>query len=446
MNKDIKDLVDIHAESGVISTLIRHPNFIAHSGFLMPEYFYNSDNRCVYTAIREMFKSGIETIDAFNIQTFINADPQLKKTFTMYNISSLQEYVDISYDTARNTQEEYKGLAQRVASLAFKRDLHRELMAADNQCFTDKTAAEVVQTTSKCLADVKKKYISTNNSIKTIGEVADSLMEEIEKRRTPDGIYGIPSKFSAVNEYFTYEPTELVLVSGRMKKGKSALMLNESVHKLQIGKPVLYIDTEMSDRLFYERMLANVSGVSIRSIKTGNLSPEEDDAVYQANCWIKQQKFVHIYDPAMDDYTLYETCSLLKNQIGIEFVVYDYIKSNALDSSAQYNDLGARCDFLKNNIAGELNLAVLAGAQLNRQNQIADSDKLERYCSVSVKWQDKTPQEIDTDGEDCGNYKLTVTLNRLGDQMLYEDYIDMNFDGSKMRITQAKQHDTGGPF
>lgn len=446
MTNDIKDLVDIHAESGVISTLMRHPKFITHSDFLRPEYFYQNDNRCIYTAIREMFKQGIETIDAFNIQTFINSDPQLKNTFSMYNMSSLQEYVDISLDVARNTPEEYKTLARRVAALAFKRDLHMELIAADNQCFTDKTAAEVVQHTSKCLTEVKKKYISTNNSIKTISEVADDLMHQIESRRTPDGIYGIPSKFSAVNEFFTYEPTELVLVSGRMKKGKSALMMNEAIHKLQLGKPVLYIDTEMSDRLFYERMLANVSGVNIRAIKTGMMSPEEDDAVYDANEWIKKQKFVHIYDPAMDDYTLFETCSLLKHQLGVEFVVYDYIKSNALDSSAQYNDLGARCDFLKNNIAGELDLAVLAGAQLNRQNQIADSDKLERYCSVSVKWQDKTPQEIETDGEECGNYKLSITLNRLGEQMAYEDYIDMSFDGSKMKIIQAQQHDGNGPF
>lgn len=76
-------------------------------------------------------------------------------------------------------------------------------------------------------------------------------------------------------------------------------------------------------------------------------------------------------------------------------------KSAETDSSNQYNDLGAECDFLKNRIAGELDVAVLAGAQLNREDRVADSDKLERYASVSAKWRKKTADEMANDGKEC---------------------------------------------
>ena len=119
------------------------------------------------------------------------------------------------------------------------------------------------------------------------------------------------------------------------------------------------------------------------------------------------------------------------------------MKGNTLDSSALYNELGGRCDFLKNEVAGVLELAVLAACQLNRQNQVGDSDKLERYASVSMSWRNKTSDEIIMDGEECGNYRLNISLNRLGEQMDDSEYIDFVFDGSKMRIDETeKQHAT----
>lgn len=125
----------------------------------------------------------------------------------------------------------------------------------------------------------------------------------------------------------------------------------------------------------------------------------------------------------------------------IQFVIYDYFKSAETDSSNQYNDLGAKCDFLKNRIAGELDVAVLAGAQLNREDRVADSDKLERYASVSAKWRKKTADEMANDGKECGNYAFHIALNRLGEGMFEDEYIDFKFSGAQMRIEEAKQHE-----
>jgi hypothetical protein len=158
------------------------------------------------------------------------------------------------------------------------------------------------------------------------------------------------------------------------------------------------------------------------------------------NDWVKKQPFVHIYTPTTTDEEIYAIHKILKYKMGLEFSIFDYIKSNILSTSENYNALGAKCDFLKNNVAGDLNIAILAGAQLNRNNQVADSDKLERYVSASMLWRDKTAEEIQRDGLDCGNFALTVDLNRLGEQMSDEEFIDFKFDGNRMRIEEAKKH------
>ena len=57
------------------------------------------------------------------------------------------------------------------------------------------------------------------------------------------------------------------MISGRMKMGKSSYMLNEAMDKIQKGIPTVYFDTEMSDRLFYIRMMANLTGIPQDKIK-----------------------------------------------------------------------------------------------------------------------------------------------------------------------------------
>ena len=77
---------------------------------------------------------------------------------------------------------------------------------------------------------------------------------------------------------------------------------------------------------------------------------------------------------------------------------------------------------------------------------VADSDKLERYVTASIMWDKKTPQELSRDGIACGNYKMTVNLNRLGAQMEDDDYIDMDFDGNCMRINECANRHPDTPF
>lgn len=105
--------------------------------------------------------------------------------------------------------------------------------------------------------------------------------------------------------------------------------------------------------------------------------------------------------------------------------------------------------FLKNRIAGELDLAVLSACQLNRMGEVADSDKINRYLSVGVKWDYKTQEMIAKDGIERGNTYARIYVNRLGKQMQEDDeddYIDFIFSGDTMTIVEAEQHERRNNF
>lgn len=432
---------DIQAEAGVIASIIYNPEFVLHSEILRPEHFYTNENKCYYWAIWSLYiEDKVEKIDAFNLMTKINSDKGVKNTISSLNLPSIQEFIDLSKGVARGTIEEYKLLTKRIISMSFKRDLYKELQHFSSKVLDvrEDNVGELNSHIYKELNHLSEKYI-TNDNIKLFGEIIDDLWKEICDRRTSDGIYGLPSKFPILNEYFTYEPQELILFQARMKKGKSIFLMNEAIHKVELNVPTAYFDTELSSRQFFERMLAYKTQISVKTIKQGNYTTSEEAQIQDAMKWIKEKQFVHIYNPSWSLDRIYAQCKILQNKIGLKFLVYDYMKSNTKNSNEQYNELGAMCDFLKNNIAGELKFPVLAAAQLNRMGQTADSDKIERYCSVSLMWREKSSDEQMVDGKDCGNFALSVKLNRLGAQMIDDNYLDFEFNGNIVTVDEAKK-------
>ena len=446
---DIAELSDIQSESGIIGTLIYHPEFVLHTDYLQPGYFYGVENGCIYWAIQELYKEGISNIDAYNVSNKLQSNKAVSKTVEKYNLPSVQEFIELYKETARHTIEEYKMLADNIITLAFKRDLVKTLNQLSSDCFLkDYELDKLSNVVYGELDKLTQKYVTTTD-VGTLGQSIDDIWNEIVSRRTSDGTYGIPSKYKSFIDFYTYEPGELVVIQAKYKQGKSVFLMNEAVHKLKNGVPTLVVDSEMPTRLYTERLISHLTGIEMKRIKNGNYSDDEKKIIEHWISWLKEQPFVHIYDPQMTNEKLYSICKMLKHKMNLSFVVFDYLKSNETSTSDNYNVLGAKCDFLKNNIAGELDLAVLAACQLNRNGEVADSIKINRYLSVGIRWEYKTQEMIAKDGLKCGNAFAKIYVNRLGRQMQEDDdndYIDFIFDGDKMTIVEAQQHDRDSSF
>lgn len=356
---DITELSDIQSESGVIGTLIYHPEFILHTDWLKPNHFYETENGCVYWAIQELYNEGITNIDAYNISNKLQSNKSVKQTLDKYNLPTVSEFIDLYKQVARNSVEEYRVLAENVTTLAFKRSLYKTLNEMESQCFDGENLETLNNSIYDKLDELTETFVMTEN-IRTVGEQIDDIWGEIVDRRTENGLYGIPSKYPILSDYFSYEQGELVVIQAQQKQGKSTFLMNEVAHKLKNGVPTLVVDSEMPTRLYVERLLSLLTGINVKRIKSGDYGDKESSLIQKSLQWIKNQPFVHIYDPTLSNEKLYAMCKMLKHKMDLTFVVYDYLKSNVASSSENYNVLGAKTDFLKNNIAGKLDLAVVA--------------------------------------------------------------------------------------
>lgn len=438
--KTINDIKDIQSESVVVSTFLYHPEMLLTREYIQPKFFSDRTNQCMMWAIQQLVSEGVTTIDIINLENKISSNNGIKNTIANSGVN-LKEFMDSCKFCCRETDEELDVALNNVISTSYKREINDFAEGVKRECINEAVDLDQLDAyINDGLVKIQDKYLFGSDSV-LFGNKIDILWEEMESKRI-DGMYGLPSKIDALNDYFTYQVGELVLLAGATGKGKSSFFMNEVIHKLKMGIPCLVIDSELSDELYMVRMLANLSGVECVKIQRGTYSDKEKQKIEDAKEWLKKAPFVHEYLPEFNKNKVEQLCRRWKNQIGLQFVVYDYIKPQKTYGAAETSaSLGSMCDYLKNIIAGKNELMVLAGIQLNQQTgAIADSQKPERYASVLALWKPKTEEQLSKDGLDCGNYCIEITKNRSGCGMSEDDYIDIRFKGSTMQIQQAEQH------
>lgn len=437
----ISTMHDVRTEAGIVGTLLLNPIYYYHFEMLKPKHFYEKTNAVIFDVITEILNDNSEDVSDFSVYLRIAEKTSYEKQFTQSNID-IQDYIEKLKLVGTTDAEEYRARCKKVIDYAFRRDSIEELKKTIGFIETTKgTANEVNMAIHDSIDKFSEEYI-VGGDVKLFGDVIDDLWEEVlERQNAITGLAGIPSKIPAFNKYFTYEKGELILISARAKAGKSFLGLNEAIHKLKNGVPTAIFDTEMSSREFLVRALSNLTGIPNRNIKTGVVTEKQAQELMDARNWLKKQPFVHKYDPQWNFDSIYITAKELQKNIGMEFLIYDYIKAmNTQNLEVQeHNFLGDMTNFLKNNVAGKLDIAMLTFAQMSpREQRVADSDKINRYASVVAYFTEKTLEELQVDGKEGGNRKLFIDYNRLGEQFEQSgSYINLVFDGNRGIITEA---------
>jgi replicative DNA helicase len=447
--KEVKKFEEIHkielpkddiSETGLIGSILVHPEYILKSDYIKPNMFYNRELGCVYYIISTLYSKGIIEIDTFLLLTEIENNKHHKQAFEeKSNINSIPEYLERLKLVARSTVEEYEMLANKVITASFKRDSYIKLHTLSNEIIESKEDINVTNfKLQQEVADFSQVYIC-NKEVLTLGEQVDKIWENIVSKRN-SGFFGFPSKFEALNSYATYEKTELNMISAPAKTAKSQILSNEAWNLAINGVPSLYIDREMSTENHMIRLVSYLTGIENRRVKTGELSIKEDNLVKEKLEFIKKLPYTHIYKPVTEMAEMFMNIKSLKLKHGIEFLVYDYVKANdGSDGDKEYQKLGRLTDWLKNDIAGSLDLAVLGACQSDRTGmKVADSSKIERNCSTLSYVMRKSKEEFINDGKDAGNLKLRVGFSRNGAIMDDDQYLNLMLYGDQCRVEQAK--------
>lgn len=130
-----EDIVSIDSEAGIIASLIHNPELSFYSEHLLPNHFTKKDNGYVYTAIGNLAKQGITTIDPYNILECLESSEATRGYVRELSLDRLNELMDMSDVLARHSVEEYKMLVSNVMDAAFRRDTFVKLRDCQALCY-----------------------------------------------------------------------------------------------------------------------------------------------------------------------------------------------------------------------------------------------------------------------------------------------------------------------
>ena len=229
---------------------------------------------------------------------------------------------------------------------------------------------------------------------------------------------------------------DLIAFAGRPSMGKTSLALQFAINIASQNLPVCFFGFDMSKEQTAFRILAMESGIEIGRIRTGRLTFEEWQLVYEKNTkleslpiFVEDKRFITIDEIK----TRCRKISMSIDEKSLGLIVIDSFHMMEDTSLDDYQIQLKRNTRDLKDLAQELNVPVLITAPISRGveerencrpmlSDIRDSDALEYYGDIIVMlYRD---DYYDPETEDRGIAELIVTKHRNGPvgtvKMLFE--------------------------
>ena len=400
--------------------------------------FLSTEHQMLFMIINDVLKAGANTLD---ITMVINQ----AQSSGLIEIIGGADYVQ-SIGNIIASPENFNIYVNNLLEASTKYQtyiaLNHHVKDVEENSQSGKTSYDLISSVEAHMLDMSSRSM-LNEDPRLLG---DSLEEFINERKDKKIIMtGLSTGYPILDRQIDGMVSgTLMVVAARKKMGKSTLLTNISLfNTFTSGIPTLYIDTEMTFIEWQTRVLSILSGVKEREIKHGGYSSEQMKRLGQAQTVISKGKIYHKYMPGYSVDKVVSLCKKYKLKENIGLIVFDYLKEPDLSTNdanrKEYQLLGDITTKLKD-LAGILDVPVLTAVQLNRQNDIADSDRIARFGDIISIWGLRSDEEKEKGGPESGEYKLHIKDTRRGGSTQPEG-IGFRFYKSRLTIKEIPAPD-----
>ena len=418
-------------ERQVLAGLYKYPHLIAEIDSFFKERFFLGDiNKTIYKIIRSKFLNGgsvdtpviLKELDnmGYNKKDDVNIDTYID-SFTINDLSekgALELVVELQKAQARRdvfeTGEKLQKFSQGKAG--------------------EKSIVEVISEADKIYSDTFTEYFSGADPKNLYSSMVDLINEKAKKPADEDGLITPFKEFNRL--YGGFSGGNIYAFVARPKQGKTTLLnhLCDQISRIN-NVPVMILDTEMLTEEIQFRTAANLSGVPLWYLRTGNWVKNHEmvEKMKRFKETLKDSpKVDHIYVANKD---IDQVLSIIRRWyyavVGKGnkcLIAYDYIKLTGEKLGGNYNEtqiLGTKISKLKD-LANDLNFPIITSMQLNRMAEnshnkngdeidsgmISTSDRLSWFASYIGGFVKKNPTSLMRDGKKYGTHKLVTFHSR----------------------------------
>lgn len=383
MSNDILNSKD--TEISILGSVLYQPEMFSrvYSG-VKSEDFYYPVHRTVFDVMAKLYANKLD----INVKTVWNE--LYKSGYTGVTESELSDFMDY-----RVPVEAALSFASQVSEFSGYRLLQKEIEGISPAI---KTRSKDLMDLASELSNLAKRIASkgVSSEFKTGDALLEAYLEMIRRPRSDKQLTGVEK---IDKELYDFDAKEITLIAARPGTGKTALMLQSVRKNLELGSKVGFLSMEMDNSKLTARLISGLAGINGKILR--NMS--EDEQLSDANI-LGALKWIHEMPLFIDDagpfnsHTVPQKIRKMVYEHGCNLIYVDYIgliqAAGGLVSANRNDQLSHISGSLKG-LASELDIPIVAAAQLNREStktvtgrptlaNLRDSGALEQDASLVI--------------------------------------------------------------
>jgi len=332
---------------------------------LGPDEFYRESHREIFRAMIELSDRG-QPVDAITLTDALNNRGVLERIGGAGYIAELVNRVPTAANVAH-----YARIVREKAVLRSLASTATEIAggAFDGPVDVDQYLDEAEHR----IFEIAERRISPSfHNIRDVTKASIGLLERLHDRR--ELVTGVPTGFTELNRITAgFQPADLIVIAARPSMGKTALALNIAASAALRADPpvgVAFFSLEMSKEQLALRMLCSEARVDSARARNGYFNQEEFMRLITAADELSAAKIFIDDSSDISPIVLKAKCRRLardrSSSLGLIMVDYMQLMRSARPGESREKEIAEISRSLKA-LAKELNVAVVALSQLNRQ-------------------------------------------------------------------------------
>ncbi|MBR8142109.1 replicative DNA helicase [Burkholderia vietnamiensis] len=346
----------VEAEQAVLGILLNDNDSIDRIGDLRTEHFYRGDHRAIFVEIVDMIANG-QGADIVSLFERLRGKGKADDVGGMPYLNALTQNAPSAVSIARNAGI-VRDRAQKRGLLAAAADIQESVgVTADDAATLIDRAATRIEALGE--ASVKSEPKLAAEGLCAHINVLERRSSGVERRIST----GYDDLDKALNGGL--RPGWTVILAGRPGMGKTALSMNIGTN-IARDHGVLYLSMEMPESELHDRNIASLGSVPLSQVME---APDDNafwDRVTVAATKIRDLKLYVDDQPSLRLLDVRSKARMVKRKSGLDVLIVDYLQlmqGEGVNRNAEIEGISRGLKAL----AKELNVAVIALAQLNRQ-------------------------------------------------------------------------------
>ena len=384
--------------------------------------FYTHAHRLIYNSILAI-QADNNPVDLVTVRDLLDKREELE---TIGGLAYLDQLVRNTPSTANLVT---------YAQIIRDRSILRQLINASNKIIetsyspNDKQPREILDQAEQIIFDIAQNHAASGSSFKSAKELVAITVDKIEELiQTKGQLTGMNTGFLDLNELTSgLQRSDLVIVAGRPSMGKTSFAMNivESVVR-EDQLPVAVFSLEMPAEQLIMRFLSSLSRVSIKNIRSGDLSQADIDTLSSSTRILGDLPIFIDDTPGINTLEIRSRARRLArtmdSKLGLIVIDYLQLMQATTISDNRVAELSTMTRSLKM-LAKELDVPVVVLSQLSRNpeqrpnkrpimSDLRDSGAIEQDADVILfVYRDEVYNE---DSPDKGTAELIIAKQRNG--------------------------------